>query len=127
MGADFYADDSFTKVVVAFDTVAIRKMAQAAVCANLIDGKWKGSKLKLGSGEEIRIRVQQPAYARRRDKRLKNARDAVMAQNQTSDFSDYPIMWSERAISKRDGTVIMKQEQFGAWVVKDVPISSATI
>ena len=123
VGADFYADDSFTKVVVAFDTVAIRKMAQAAVCANLIDGKWKGSKLKLGSGEEIRFRVQQPAYARRRDERLKNARDAVMAQKPTSDFNDFPIKWNERAISKRDGTVIMKQEQFGAWVVKDVPVS----
>ena len=102
-------------------------MAQAAVCANLIDGKWKGSKLKLGSGEEIRIRVQQPAYARPRDKRLKNAWDAVMARKPTSDFNDFPINWSERAISKRDGTVIMKQEQFGAWVAKDVPISSATI
>ena len=85
VGADFYADDSFTKVVVAFDTVAIRKMAQAAVCANLIDGKWKGSNLKLGSGEEIGVRVQQPPYVRRRYTRLRNVRRALMAKNRTSD------------------------------------------
>ena len=120
-GEDFYTDESFTKVVVAFDSVAIRKMAQAAVCANLVDGKWKESNLKLGSGEEIRVRVQQPPYARRRDARLRNARSALMAKNRASDYNEFPIVWNERAISKRDGTIMMKQQKFGAWVVKDVP------
>ena len=123
-GADFYTDESFTKVVVAFDSVAIRKMAQAALCANLGDGKWKDSNLKLGSGEEIRIRVQQPPHARRRDARLRNVQKLPMAKkNRTSDYKDFPILWNERAISKRDGAVIMKQQKFGAWVVKDVPVS----
>ena len=122
-GEEFYTDESFTKVVVAFDSVAIRKMAQAAVCANLVDGKWKGSNLKLGSGEEIRVRVQQPPYARRRDKRLRNAQSALMAKNRTSDYNEFPIVWNERAISKRDGAIMMKQQKFGAWVVKDVPAS----
>ena len=121
-GEEFYADESFMKVVVAFDSVAIRKMAQAAVCANLVDGKWKGSNLKLGNGEEIRIRVQQPPYARRRDARLRNVQRALMAKNNTSDYNDFPILWSERAISKRDGTVV-KQQKFGAYVVKDVLVS----
>ena len=121
-------DESLTKVVVAFNIfriacVAIRKMAQAAVCANLVDGKWKGSNLKLGNGEEIRIRVQQPPHARRRDARLRNVQKLPMAKkNRTSDYKDFPILWSERAISKRDGTVV-KQQKFGAYVVKDVLVS----
>ena len=41
-GEEFYTDESFTKVVVAFDSVAIRKMAQAAVCANLSTGNGRG-------------------------------------------------------------------------------------
>ena len=58
-GEEFYSDDSFTKVAIAFDSVAIRKMAQAAVCADLVDVKWKGSNLRLGSDqEEISVRVQ---------------------------------------------------------------------
>ena len=98
-------------------------MAQAAVCANLIDGKWKGSNLKLGSGERVSVRVQQPPYARRRDPRLRHVQKAMMAKKRTSDYNDFPILWNERAISKRDGAVIMKQQKFGAWVVKDVPVS----
>ena len=122
-GEDFYTDESFTKVVVAFDSVAIRKMAQAAVCANLVDGKWKGSNPQLGRGEEIGVRVQQPPYVRRRYTRLRNVRRALMAKNRTSDYNEFPIVWNERAISKRDGMIIMKQQKFGTWVVKDVPAS----
>ena len=36
-------------------------------------------------------------------------------------------MWNERAISKRDGAVIMKQQKFGAWGVKDVQVSSVSV
>ena len=46
-----------------------------------------------------------------------------MVMNRTSDYNDFPIAWNERAISKRDGAIIMKQQKFGAWVVKDVPVS----
>ena len=46
-----------------------------------------------------------------------------MVKNRTSDYNDFPIVWNERAISKRDGAIIMKQQKFGAWIVKDVPVS----
>ena len=46
-----------------------------------------------------------------------------MAKNRTSDYNEFPIVWNERAISKRDGMIIMKQQKFGTWVVKDVPAS----
>ena len=35
---EFYEEVSFTKVVAAFDSVAIRKDAQAVICANFVNG-----------------------------------------------------------------------------------------
>ena len=102
------------------DNVSIRKDAQAALCANLLSGRWKGSKLKRQSGEEIRIRVQKPRFQRRRDRRLTDYQEAVMAQNHSTNWKDNPIDWSTRAVcDAAKGAVFGKQKQFGAWVVKD--------
>ena len=117
-GDEFYAEDSFTKVVIGFSNVAIRKDAQAVICTNFTNGTWKGSKLTRPNGGAIWIRVQKPPFARRRDARLNAFQRALMATTSSKDKKDYPIDWAARTIS-HDGKVVAEQEKFGTWVVKD--------
>ena len=78
-GDEFYAEENFTKVVIGFNNVAIRKDAQAVVCLHFTNGTWKGSKLTRPSGGAIWVRVQKPPFARRRDARLNAFQRALMA------------------------------------------------
>ena len=51
-----------------------RKEAQALMCASIIDGKERGSKLK-HDGADVRMRVQETLFNRRRDKKLTNIKE----------------------------------------------------
>ena len=59
----FFSNDSYSKVVVAFEDVPTRKEAQAVVCLTREGKRWRGSKLKYGS-EDVRVVVQKQASVR---------------------------------------------------------------
>ena len=111
----FFSNDSHSKVVVAFEDVPTRKEAQAVVCLTREGKRWRGSKLKYGS-ENVRVVVQKPPFARRRDKKLHNARDLLVRKNEGSDWTQFPIDYEMRTISHMD-KIVAKQQQLGMWNV----------
>ena len=111
----FFSNDSHSKVVVAFEDVPTRKEAQAVVCLTREGKRWRGSKLKYGS-ENVRVVVQKPPFARRRDKKLHNARDLLVRKHEGSDWKQFPIDYEMRTIS-HDDKIVAKQQQMGMWNV----------
>ena len=111
----FFSNDSHSKVVVAFEDVPTRKEAQAVVCLTREGKRWRGSKLKYGS-ENVRVVVQKPPFARRRDKKLHNARDLLVRKKEGSDWTQFPIDYEMRTISHMD-KIVAKQQQLGMWNV----------
>jgi len=111
----FFSNDSHSKVVVAFEDVPTRKEAQAVVCLTREGKRWRGSKLKYGSAD-VRVVVQKPPFARRRDKKLHNARDLLVRKNEGSDWTQFPIDYEMRTISHMD-KIVAKQQQQGMWNV----------
>ena len=60
--------------------------------------------------------AQKPPFARRRDKKLHNARDLLVRKKEGSDWTQFPIDYEMRTISHMDKTVA-KQQQLGMWNV----------
>ena len=111
----FFSNDSHSKVVVAFEDVPTRKEAQAVVCLTREGKRWRGSKLKYGNAD-VRVVVQKPPLARRRDKKLHNARDLLVRKHEGSDWKQFPIDYEMRTIS-HDDKIVAKQQQMGMWNV----------
>ena len=111
----FFSNDSHSKVVVAFEDVPTRKEAQAVVCLTREGKRWRGSTLKYGSAD-VRVVVQKPPFARRRDKKLHNARDVLMRKLNIQDWKQFPIDYEMRTITHMD-KVVAKQQQMGIWNV----------
>ena len=58
--------------------------------------------------------AQKPPFARRRDKKLHNARDLLVRKKEGSDWTQFPIDYEMRTISHMD-KIVAKQQQLGMW------------
>ena len=115
----FYSDSNFSKVTLAFPSVAVRREAQEKICHHKEGKKWRGSLLKLEE-LDVQIKIAQPPFQRRRNRKLHTGRAILMQKAGTGIFSDFPIDYDLRIIKDKLGQIVAKQEQTGVWNVQFV-------
>ena len=89
------------------------------ICEYKEGNKWRGS-LPKAVGLDVQIRVAQPPFQRRRNKKLRAARDILMTKEDALMYDDFPIDYDLRIIKNKDGQIVSKQEQTGLWNVSYV-------